>query len=142
MIQKMSCDKGFTLLELIIAIIITAIMGSMLVSFTGTALTQSAVPAINMARFYEQNKLADKIIADYKADYLAGFANPLANFVQKISGSPGYNTNYISVGTQFIQYDQNFNISNSNNNTQGLLRVTLTPAPGQPGGPISFLLVE
>ncbi len=141
--QNMANHSGFTLLELIVAIIIAAIMGSMLVSFTGTALQKSAVPAISMARFYERNQVADNIIADYKADYLHRFSGALQDFADTINSGGTYNSNpYVTVTAQFIEYDANFNENPDADGSEGILRVNVASTSGEGGLTTTFLLTE
>lgn len=138
----MSNNKGFTLIETIIAIIIAALVGSMLVSFTGTALQKSAVPAIRMARFYEKNQISDNIKADYMADYLHQFAGALQDFADDINNSGKYNTANATVSAVFIEYDQDFNQSIDNDGSEGILKVTVTPGAGSENLTTTFLLTE
>lgn len=58
-------QRGFTLLEIIITIIAASIMGTMLVSLTGTALQKSGQPAASLANLYYLKQVMENISADY-----------------------------------------------------------------------------
>ena len=59
-------EKGFTLLEVIIILIVAGIIGSMLIPLMGTALKHSADPVNNIKDQLELNKVMENITADYK----------------------------------------------------------------------------
>ena len=115
-------------------------MGSMLISFTGTALQKSAFPAITMARFYERNQVADNIIADYMADYMHMSSGALSGMKADIDGNK-YDNSRATVSTQYIAYDSGFN-EIADGGSEGILKVTVTPTSGEDGLTTSFLLIE
>jgi prepilin-type N-terminal cleavage/methylation domain-containing protein len=63
--------KGFTLLEVIIVVVIAAILGSLLFSFMGTAVTKSGVPVNQTRNLGTTMGNIETITATY-ASYLSG----------------------------------------------------------------------
>lgn len=70
-IQLNRSEKGFTLLEVIIIIVIAAILGSFLVTFMGTAITKSSVPVKQTRDLGTSTGDIETITAAY-ASYLTG----------------------------------------------------------------------
>jgi len=58
-------QRGFTLLEVIITIVIASILGSILVSFMGTAITRSSDPVRQTRELGEAIGIIEIISADY-----------------------------------------------------------------------------
>jgi len=56
---------GFTLLEFIIALVVAAIMASMLYTYFGSALTQSSLPVLRFQKALNLDQVMENIIADY-----------------------------------------------------------------------------
>lgn len=64
-------EKGFTLLEIIVTLTVAAILGSVLVSFMGTAITKSSEP-INQTRDLGTSSRSIETISAAYASYLSG----------------------------------------------------------------------
>jgi len=62
-------QNGFTLIEVIIVIIVAAILGSMMVSYFGTSLTQSSAPIHRLQDALDLQRVMENITADYRSDY-------------------------------------------------------------------------
>jgi prepilin-type N-terminal cleavage/methylation domain-containing protein len=83
--------QGFTLLEIILALIIAGIVGAMLIPFLGTAVMRSG-DAVNSAQKHAQlNAVMENITADFKK-LSATDANPLTTLAGNI-GSEGSDMN-------------------------------------------------
>jgi prepilin-type N-terminal cleavage/methylation domain-containing protein len=59
-------ERGFTLLEIIVTLIVAAILGAMFVQFMGTSLTQSANVVVSTHGQQQLNQVMENITADYK----------------------------------------------------------------------------
>lgn len=70
-IQFNSSERGFTLLEVIITIVVAAILGTLLVTFMGTSITKSAVP-VNQTRDLGTTMGNIETITAAYASYLSG----------------------------------------------------------------------
>jgi prepilin-type N-terminal cleavage/methylation domain-containing protein len=75
-------EKGFTLLEVIVTIIVAAVIGSMLIPLMGTALKHSADPVNYVKDELELNKVIENITADYKN--LLNGSNPLTTLETEV----------------------------------------------------------
>ncbi len=58
-------EKGFTLIEIIITLVVAGILGTFLVSFMGSALTKSAEPVTRAKQMYELQQVMEGIKASY-----------------------------------------------------------------------------
>jgi prepilin-type N-terminal cleavage/methylation domain-containing protein len=100
-------QKGFTLIEVIITLVVAAILGTILVQFMGTSLTRSAEPVIMVQEGFSLSEVMEKITAHYKY-LLATDSNPLTNFKKDIeNGNVSENTPYFgdySIQTAYITF--------------------------------------
>jgi prepilin-type N-terminal cleavage/methylation domain-containing protein len=100
-------QKGFTLIEVIITLVVAAILGTILVQFMGTSLTRSAEPVIMVQEGFSLSEVMEKITAHYKY-LLATDSNPLTNFKTDIeNGNVSENTPYFgdySIQTAYITF--------------------------------------
>ena len=62
---KLEEEKGFSLLEVIITIVIAAVVGAMMFQFMGTALIRSGEPVNIVRDEANTEKLMEKVISDY-----------------------------------------------------------------------------
>lgn len=70
-IEARRSQKGFTLLEVTITIVIAAIVGSFLIAFMGSAITNSYQPIVQAQNMATSEATMEKIAADYLS-YLVG----------------------------------------------------------------------
>ena len=64
---KRESQSGFTLIEVIAVIVITAVMGAILFQYFGTSLTQSAVPIDRLKKAFHLQETLENITADYES---------------------------------------------------------------------------
>ena len=62
-------QRGFTLIEIIITLVVAGVLGSTMFQYLGTSYTQSSVPISRLTRDFELQKVIENISADYKEDY-------------------------------------------------------------------------
>jgi prepilin-type N-terminal cleavage/methylation domain-containing protein len=87
-------QKGFTLIEVIVTLVVAAILGTILVQFMGTSLTRSAEPIIMVQEGFSLSEVMEKMTAHYKY-LLATDSTPLKNFEIDIrNGNLPENTPY------------------------------------------------
>ncbi len=67
--SKVSNQKGLTILEIIVTIVIAAILGTVLVQVMSTSLTQSSVPITLLQNTYSINQIIEEMTADYEELY-------------------------------------------------------------------------
>ena len=63
--QMRKHQAGFTLIEYIVALVIAAIVASMVYTFFGSALTQSSIPISRLKNASNLHKVMENIVADY-----------------------------------------------------------------------------
>ncbi|MDI9570434.1 MAG: prepilin-type N-terminal cleavage/methylation domain-containing protein [Pseudomonadota bacterium] len=87
--RQKSDNRGFTLLEIIITLIIAAIVGSMLIPYIGTNLTRSSMVVVSVQQQQQLVQVMENITADYKRLQIAD-ASPLSTLVSRV-GPAGSN---------------------------------------------------
>jgi len=65
-LHRMKNNRGFTLLEVIISLVVAAILGAMLVQFMGTGLMKSYNPFILAENGTYLNRIMEKMTSDYR----------------------------------------------------------------------------
>jgi type II secretory pathway pseudopilin PulG len=121
-------EKGLTLLEIIVSIILASIMGAMLVQFMGTSMIKSAKPLARLQQNLTLNDIMENITADYKK-LLMDNSTPIATLKGYIDsgnvvGNTPYYGNYTPT-TNYILFNGG-NETNDGGGTNRLLKVTLT----------------
>ena len=100
-------QKGFTLIEVVITLVVAAILGTILVQFMGTSLTRSAEPIVMVQEGFSLSEVMEKMTAHYKY-LLATDSNPLTNFKDDIeNGNVAENSPYFgdySIQTAYITF--------------------------------------
>lgn len=86
--------RGFTLIEVIISLVLVAILGTMLVTFMGSSLTESAQIVNRVDKTYKLDTVMENITTDYKK-LVATVSSPLSTIRTNI-GNVGttYNNTY------------------------------------------------
>jgi len=95
-------EKGFTLIEVIVTLVVAAILGAFLVSFMGTALTKSGEPVARAKQLYELQQVMENIKATYLS--MADATDALTRLNAFITTSPT-NSDYTIV-TKSINFSQ------------------------------------
>ena len=62
-------DRGLTILEIIVTIVVAAILGTVLVQVLSTSLTRSSVPITLLQNTYSINQIIEEMTADYEDLY-------------------------------------------------------------------------
>jgi prepilin-type N-terminal cleavage/methylation domain-containing protein len=89
--------SGFTLIELIVAIVIVSFLATMLVSFIGTSVTRSSEPVIMVQHGSYLNSIMENMTADFK--YLMATDNsPMTTFISLVGSVGSSQTHYSKDG--------------------------------------------
>jgi len=96
-----ACSKGFTLLEIIIAIVVGAILAAIVVQVMGTNLSRSAEPLRWVKHQLSLQEAMESMIADYKYLWMTD-NTPLDTFKSRVES--GYYGSY-SASTKYITFD-------------------------------------
>jgi prepilin-type N-terminal cleavage/methylation domain-containing protein len=107
-----SKPNGFTLLEVIVALIVGSILGAILLEFLGQTVHKSFVP-IKMAQgSMELSAIVEKMTADYKKRLLLS-DDPLVDFKDDIENNTGNYGDY-TWSTSWIRFDGSGNEAQDN----------------------------
>jgi len=79
-------EKGFTLIEVIVTLVVAAILGAFLVSFMGTALTKSTEPVTRSKQMYALQQVMENVKATYLS--MADATDALTRLNAFITSSP------------------------------------------------------
>lgn len=120
-------EAGFTLLEVIAVIVLSAVFGTMLVQFMETSITQSAIPVIRTQDHYALTAVTDKITAVYRKlmAQSSQSSHALAAFKNLIDGGSLMDENKYTWQTEYIAFDATDN-EKSESEGDKVLKVTLT----------------
>jgi len=99
--KRVKYSKGFTLIEVIVALVVAGILGTMLVSFMGTNVMQSANPVLAAKDGAYLNSIMENIGADYRRLMITS-ANPLNDLIDHLTNAPSqYGSNFTVVTKRF-----------------------------------------
>jgi len=108
-------NRGFTLIEVIVTLVVASILGVIVFTFMGTSVTQSSIPVIWTKNQYEMFEVMDKITADYR-NAVGSTTFDLSSFKAEIEETySSYNikaqyTNFIYSGTNYAESGSDTNI--------------------------------
>lgn len=116
-------EKGFTLLEVIIAFTLIAIVGTMLYTYMGTSMTKSSAPLSRLQMSLSLQQIMENITADYPKNYAFDLPG-----LQAALGAEG--TNQDNGYGQYAVFENHFitfvaNQEQTGGPTDGLLKVTI-----------------
>jgi prepilin-type N-terminal cleavage/methylation domain-containing protein len=123
--------SGFTLLEVIVSLTVAAILGALLVSVVGTAVTGSAKLPYRLVQVYDMNQVMDNITADY-ISMLPQTNDVLSVLKTRIDAKTGGYGNYTS-STSWIKYTGTTPAETSGVAADGVLKVVISPPSGGSG---------
>lgn len=117
-------QRGFTLLEVIVTIIVAAVMGVILVQFMGTAMLRSGEAVVRVQDVSTLRQVLDNMTSDYK--YLAATqAGFLSTFKTRVDTPNYYGTGYTTT-TRYIEFDGSGAEIQDTSAPYNLLKVTVT----------------
>ena len=128
-VSKQRHPNGFSLIEIIIALLVAALLGTVLIQYMSTSLIKSAEPVIMIQKGYSLNHVMESMTADYK-NLLLTATDPLTTFKDYVENgnNPGSSTYYgeaYTVQTGYITFNGgNEEIDISGGNL--ILKVTIT----------------
>jgi len=125
-------QKGFTLIEVIVTLLIAAILGTFLVTFMGTAVTKSGEPVVRSKQLYALQQVMENIKSTYLT--MADATDALTRLNAFITGSPVSSDYTIVTKSISFNKDANGNYTESSSVCPGLgssgsncaLKVTVT----------------
>ena len=104
---KITRQKGFTLVEIIITLLVAGILGAIFVNLLGTALNDSWNAVERVRDEADAVGVMEKIIADYVTEMNANPAGALAQIIT-YNGAGDYGT---GVTMQYVEFDAGGNLT-------------------------------
>lgn len=135
MVTSLIGQKGFTLIEVIITIILTSILAVSISVYFGKNINQSAAPLISMRDALNLQTVMENITAHYKSLYNSStLRHDIATLKTNIgsegaSMSNGYGT-YEVIDNRYIKFVSNNAEDATGSDLQNLLKVTLKGSTG------------
>ena len=126
-------QKGFTLIEIIVTIIVASILGVMFLQYMGTNVTGSMEPVIRVQNAFTIEQVIEKITADYKK-LMVESTTPLATFKTHVQGGNNeandpYFGPYTVVYNNYITFNESgVQVSESGDK---ILKVTIADVNGE-----------
>jgi len=123
---KMTC-RGFSLLEIVVSLIVSAFLGTIFVTYLGTSLMKSAEPVVMIQEGYSLGQVMESMTADYK-QLLITDETPLTTFENNVvngnvpENDPYYGT--YTVQTGYILFSGGNEVSDTDENR--ILKVNIT----------------
>ncbi len=103
MTSTLSDKAGFTLIEIIVTLTVSAILAVMLVQFMGSSLSRSVEPLLSMQDGMVLQSTFENMNADYKQLLLTD-NTPLATFKTRVE-TAGYYGTYALADSEYIRFD-------------------------------------
>jgi prepilin-type N-terminal cleavage/methylation domain-containing protein len=124
------CQRAFTLLEIIVALIAVGVVAGMMVPFLGTAVIRSTETVISAQQHAYLNQVMENITADFKKRS-ATEVNPLENLKNQIGaeGSDVTNTlygTYHVVTNHYITFPSGSSVTEMTDSSGNILKVTIS----------------
>jgi prepilin-type N-terminal cleavage/methylation domain-containing protein len=119
-------DRGFSLIELIVTLIVAAILGTILVVYMGTGVTKSGIPVIWVKQEFTVYEVMEKITAEYQNE-LKTSPFVLADFKDRIDTAGKVNALFGSSIDSVTAVNTNFPAGGGTESgtSQNILKVTL-----------------
>ncbi|MEE8481366.1 MAG: prepilin-type N-terminal cleavage/methylation domain-containing protein [Desulfobacterales bacterium] len=130
--SKVSNQKGLTILEIIVTIVIAAILGTVLIQVMSTSLTRSSVPITLLQNIYSTTQVIEEMTADYEElydKYVKKYdISTLKTYIENgnvSSNSPyygPYSLDYIG----YIKFDASYNEIADTSGDDNILKVSIS----------------
>ncbi|MBR9987985.1 MAG: prepilin-type N-terminal cleavage/methylation domain-containing protein [Desulfosarcina sp.] len=121
--SNLSDNSGFTLIEIIVTLTVTAILSVMLVQFMGTSLSRSAEPIVSIQEGMTLQSIFESMHADYK-QLLLTHDTPLVTFKARVEA--GLYGTYTITDSKYILFDGNHVEVPCNTSDCRILKVTIS----------------
>lgn len=125
-----NAQKGFTLIEIIVTLVVAAILGSALFQYMGTALIQSSIPIKRLKQTMDLKRVMENITGDYLNPPLD--LNALKNGIG-VEGTTQNNSygQYIVEKNRFIKFEADAETPLETGDPMDLLKVTIKSGLGE-----------
>ena len=129
---KVSNQKGLTILEIIVTIVIAAILGTVLVQVMSTSLTQSSVPITLLQNTYSISQIIEEMTADYEELYDENEKkydiSTLKTYIENgnVSSNTPYYGPYSVDEIDYIRFDASENQELDSSGDNNILKVSIS----------------
>lgn len=128
--SELFCDRarGFTLIEVIVALVLAAILGTMLVTFMESGIAESAKTLARVKNTYDLGQVIENMTAGYKS-LLATDATPLATLKTNVGTGTVSNAygSYKVINNGYVGFTTcSGNSCSESTATSSILKVTIT----------------
>lgn len=114
--------NGFTLIEIIITIIVSAVAFAMVYSYSGSYITDSSVPIHRLSHALELKQVAERITEHYKQDVSAD----LNGLKDNVTNNPGdYGQNYTVSYNGFVKFSSRNDTAITGGDPETILKITI-----------------
>ncbi len=126
-------DRGLTILEIIVTIVIAAILGTVLVQVMSTSLTRSSVPITLLQNTYSISQIIEEMTADYEELYenvneKEYDISTLKTFIENgnVSSNTPYYGPYSLDYIDYIEFDASYNEIADTSGDNNILKVSIS----------------
>ena len=125
-------ERGLTILEIIITLVVAAILGTVLIRVMGTSLTRSSVPITLLQNTYSISQIIEEMTADYQELYNENTKkydiSTLKTYIENgnISSNSPYYGPYTLDYIGYIKFDASNNEIADASGDDRILKVTAT----------------
>lgn len=117
-------QSGFTLIEIIITLVISGILGAVLFSYFGKTFTSSSNSVIRLSKAYSLQQAVENITADYLKNYTTNLVPLKTNIGAEVTTQNNSYGQYYVVNNRYIKFvSQTEAVDDTGANN--LLKVTL-----------------
>ena len=124
-------NKGFTLVEVIVSLVVAAILGTILVTFMGSTVVQSANPVLLAQKGAYLNGIMENMTGDYKL-LMATSSSPMTTFIARVGAEnteKSYYTDgshpYTILANHRISFPTGTSVFETPDNAGKILKVTI-----------------
>ena len=123
---------GFSLIELIVTLTVAAILATVLVAFTGTALQRSGEPALRLSESYVLQQVMENITAYYiDVVYEDNALTRLYNAIEEEDTDPATGFGAYKATRSWVYYNDSRQEVETTQSSQTMLKVVLEPVNGE-----------
>jgi prepilin-type N-terminal cleavage/methylation domain-containing protein len=109
-------QSGFTLLEIIITVMVTAILSAIIIQAMGTNVQRSAFPLFAVRNSLSLQQVMENITADYKQVFLTD-SNPMDTFLARIDANNSADGPYWTPSGAFTAEREDIDFTTENTTT-------------------------
>lgn len=125
-----SCNKGFTLLEVIITLTVAAVLATVLATVTSGAMQRAGQASVRLGSVYELQQVMENINGYYIDILYRGDAlTTLESAIQDLDSDPATGFGAYKATKEWVVYTGDPPVE-STGTTDDILKVTLEPADG------------